>query len=97
VHEAGAAFDDELDRRGQVQDDRRVAWLHDHLVAASRAIADGVDLRGFFVWSFLDNFEWAEGYAHRFGLVHVDFDTLVRTPKRSARWFAEVIARNAVR
>ena len=55
-------------------------------------MADGVDLRGFFVWSFLDNFEWAEGYAHRFGIVHVDFDTLVRTPKASARWYADVAA-----
>jgi beta-glucosidase len=96
VHEAGAAFDDEVDARGQVHDERRVAWLHDHLDAAARAIRDGVDLRGFFVWSFFDNFEWAEGYAHRFGLVHVDFTTLDRTPKRSARWYSEVIARNAL-
>ena len=56
------------------------------------ARAEGVDLRGFFVWSLLDNFEWAEGYAHRFGIVHVDFDTLERTPKDSARWFAAVAA-----
>jgi beta-glucosidase len=97
VHEAGPAFDDEPDASGQVRDDARVRWLRDHLDAARRAIADGVDLRGFFVRSFLDSFEWAEGFAHRFGLVHVDFDTLTRTPKRSARWYAEVIARNALR
>ena len=96
VHEAGAAYDDLPDGRGRVEDDRRVRWLQDHLGAAGRAIEDGVDLRGFFVWSLLDNFEWAEGYTQRFGLVHVDFATLARTPKRSARWYAGVIARNAL-
>jgi beta-glucosidase len=55
-----------------------------------------VDLRGFFVWSLLDNFEWAEGYRHRFGIVHVDFATLARTPKASADWYRRVIAANAV-
>ncbi len=92
VHEAGAAYDDEVGDDGQVHDDHRIAWLDGHLASAARAMADGVDLRGFFVWSFLDNFEWAEGYAHRFGIVHVDFDTLVRTPKASARWYADVAA-----
>ena len=96
VHEAGAAFDDDVDADGAVRDDRRTAWLDGHLRAAERAIDAGVDLRGFFVWSFMDNFEWAEGYAHRFGVVHVDFDTLVRTPKASARWFTEVVARNGM-
>ena len=60
--------------------------------AARAALDAGVDLRGFFVWSLLDNFEWAEGYAHRFGIVHVDFATLRRTPKASARWYAGVAA-----
>jgi beta-glucosidase len=96
VHEAGAAFHDELGPDGVVEDLRRVAWLEAHIAAAERAIDAGVDLRGFFAWSFLDNFEWAQGYAHRFGLVHVDFTTLERTPKRSARWFAEVAARNGL-
>ena len=62
----------------------------------SDAIADGADVRGYLVWSLLDNFEWAEGYAKRFGIVHVDFGTLRRTPRRSARWYRDVIARNAV-
>ncbi len=96
VHEAGAAYDDEVAPDGEVHDDQRIAWLDGHLAAAARAVADGVDLRGFFVWSFLDNFEWAEGYAHRFGIVHVDFDTLVRTPKASARWYSAVIAANGL-
>ena len=77
---------------GEIHDARRVDWLDAHLRAALDARAEGVDLRGFFVWSLLDNFEWAEGYAHRFGIVHVDFDTLERTPKDSARWFAAAAA-----
>jgi beta-glucosidase len=91
VHEAGAAYDDDVDADGRVRDDRRIAWLDAHLRAASDAIRDGVDLRGFFVWSLLDNFEWAEGYRHRFGLVHVDFASLVRTPKTSAHWYRDLI------
>lgn len=90
VHEAGAAFTDAHD------DARRIDWLDAHLRAAHRAIEAGADLRGFFVWSLLDNFEWAEGYTHRFGLVHVDFATQVRTPKASAAWYAEVIRSNAL-
>ena len=57
---------------------------------------EGVDLRGFFVWSLLDNFEWAEGYAHRFGIVHVDFETLRRTPKASARWYEQVVVKGVL-
>ena len=93
VHEAGAAYDDGPVADGAVHDTRRVDWLDAHLRATLEARADGVDVRGFFVWSLLDNFEWAEGYAHRFGIVHVDFDTLERTPKESARWFADVAAK----
>jgi beta-glucosidase len=96
VHEGGAALDDERTEHDRVEDRRRIAWLEEHLAAARRAVDDGAHLRGCFVWSFLDGFEWAEGYAHRSGLVHVDFATEYRTPKRSARWYAEVIARNAL-
>jgi beta-glucosidase len=96
VHEAGAAFNDVVGEDGQVHDDRRVEWLEAHLHAARAAMADGVDLRGFFVWSLLDNFEWAEGYRHRFGIVHVDFATLARTPKASAHWYRRVIAAGSV-
>lgn len=90
VHEAGAAFDDDLGPDGTVDDQRRVGWLDAHVRAALAALEQGVDVRGFFVWSLLDNFEWAEGYANRFGIVHVDFATQVRTPKASAAWFREV-------
>jgi beta-glucosidase len=90
ITENGASFDDALDDR------RRIDFLAEHLRAAHRAIADGVDLRGYFVWSLLDNFEWALGYAKRFGLVHVDYETLERTPRASAEWFRDVVACNRV-
>jgi beta-glucosidase len=93
VHECGAAFADARGPDGAVHDGDRIAYLQAHLRSAHDAIRSGADLRGFFVWSLLDNFEWAEGYAHRFGIVHVDFATQARTPKDSARWYAET-ARN---
>ena len=96
VTENGAAYDDPLTPDGSIDDARRIAYLEQHLLAVSDAIADGADVRGYLVWSLLDNFEWAEGYAKRFGIVHVDFGTLRRTPRRSARWYRDVIARNAV-
>ncbi len=81
---------------GRVDDQDRIAFLDGHLRAALDAVDAGVDLAGFFVWSHLDNFEWAEGYAHRFGLVHVDVDTQARTPKASAGWFCGVVAANGL-
>jgi beta-glucosidase len=96
VHESGAVFDDEPGPTGAIDDTRRIAYLDAHLRAAHDALTKGVDLRGFFVWSFLDNFEWAEGYAHRFGIVHVDFETLRRTPKASARWYSQVARTNVL-
>ena len=90
VHENGAAFDDEVDASGEIHDDDRLAFLRAHVRAAHAALSAGVDLRGYFVWSLLDNFEWAEGYSKRFGIVRVDFDTQRRTPKASARWYAGV-------
>ncbi|HET8619598.1 MAG TPA: GH1 family beta-glucosidase [Acidimicrobiales bacterium] len=92
VHESGGAFPDRVDGSGQVHDHDRLAYLDAHLRAGHDALAAHVDLRGFFVWSLLDNFEWAEGYSQRFGIVHVDFATQRRTPKASARWFQGVIA-----
>jgi beta-glucosidase len=79
-----------------VDDEERVAFLEAHLQAAAEAIADGVDLRGYFVWSLMDNFEWADGYGKRFGIVFVDYRTQDRIPKASARWYREVIARNGL-
>ena len=88
--ETGAAYADAPGPDGEVHDPERIAFLDDYLRAVHRAIEEGVDVRGFFQWSFMDNFEWAFGYAKRFGLVHVDYETQRRTPKSSARWYAEV-------
>jgi beta-glucosidase len=89
--ENGAAFDDVPGPDGVVHDEPRIAFLRDHVAAAGRALAAGVPLIGYLVWSLLDNFEWSEGYAKRFGLVHVDFETQARTPKLSARWFQGLV------
>ncbi|GII55674.1 beta-glucosidase [Planotetraspora thailandica] len=75
-----------------VDDQERITFLDGHIAALRQAQAEGVDVRGYFVWSLLDNFEWAEGYSQRFGLVHVDFDTQKRTPKASYRWLKEFLA-----
>jgi beta-glucosidase len=96
VTENGAAYPDVMTDGGTIVDHDRIAFLDGHLRASFAAIEQGVDLRGYFYWSLLDNLEWAEGYAKRFGLVHVDFETQRRTPKESARWYADVIARNGL-
>jgi beta-glucosidase len=90
ITENGAAFSDPV-VDGICDDQRRVGYLDSHVAAVEAAMDAGVDIRGYFAWSLLDNFEWAFGYAQRFGLVHVDYDTLVRTPKASARRFADII------
>lgn len=92
ITENGAAFDDPPQVDGPVLDDPlRVSYLRDHLRAAHNAMQQGVNLRGYFVWSLMDNFEWSAGYSKRFGVYHVDFDTQRRTPKASARFFSSVI------
>lgn len=96
VTENGAAFDDVLSADGQVHDSDRIDYVRRHLRAVHAAIEGGADIRGYYLWSFMDNFEWAWGYAKRFGMVHVDYDSLVRTPKDSAWWFRDVIKNNAV-
>lgn len=93
VTENGMAWDDHL-RNGQINDPERCAFITDHLAAMHRAIEDGVNLKGFFYWSLMDNFEWAFGFERRFGLVHVDFESLQRTPKASYHMFKELIARS---
>ncbi|NUP77428.1 MAG: beta-glucosidase [Nonomuraea sp.] len=95
VTENGAAFEDVVED-GQVHDDDRVAYLDGHLREVHRAIEAGADLRGYLVWSLLDNFEWAEGYRRRFGIVHVDYGTQKRVPKDSALWYRDVIGRNGL-
>ncbi|QES41742.1 beta-glucosidase [Streptomyces venezuelae] len=90
ITENGAAYDDKPDPEGRVHDPERIAYLHKHLAAVRRAIADGADVRGYYLWSLMDNFEWSYGYGKRFGAVYVDYATQVRTPKSSAHWYASV-------
>jgi beta-glucosidase len=96
VTENGCAAEDYVGPDGAVNDLERVSYLHRHLDAAARAIRDGANLSGYFVWSLLDNFEWAWGYQKRFGIVFVDFGTQRRIPKASARFYADVARANAV-
>jgi beta-glucosidase len=97
ITESGCSYGMGPDADGVVADQPRIDYLDSHLGAVAEAIAQGVDVRGYYTWSLLDNFEWAEGFTQRFGLVHVDFETLVRTPKRSYAWFADYIARQRAR
>ncbi|MBF4761899.1 beta-glucosidase [Nocardioides islandensis] len=91
ITESGCSYGMGPDADGVVDDQPRIDYLDSHLRAVATAIAQGVDVRGYYTWSLMDNFEWAEGFSQRFGLVHVDYDTLERTPKRSFQWFAEMI------
>jgi len=96
ITENGAAFADTVDEDGRIRDSARIAYLRDHLTAAHAAIAAGVDLRGYFLWTLMDNFEWAYGYAKRFGITYVDFETQVRTLKDSAAFYADTVRHNGV-
>jgi beta-glucosidase len=91
VTENGSAFDDTVERDGRVIDVARRDYLAGHLLACQQAIEAGVPLAGYFVWSLLDNFEWAEGYRRRFGIVHVDFATQERRIKESGTWYSDLI------
>lgn len=95
ITESGAAFEDVLEA-GQIHDTQRIRYHEGHLAAVQRAIADGVPVRGYFLWSLLDNFEWAEGYDKHFGLMYVDYETQQRIWKDSAKWYQQVIAARAL-
>jgi len=90
ITENGAAMPDTADASDNVDDQDRIDYLHDHLQQVHLAMSDGVPVKGYFAWSLFDNFEWAFGYSKRFGIVRVNYDTLERTPKASARWFSQV-------
>jgi beta-glucosidase len=94
VTENGAAYDDVRGHDGRVQDVERIAYLADHVAAVGRSIVDGAPVRGYLVWSLLDNFEWSLGYSKRFGLVYVDYPTLTRVPKASYDWYRRLIVRH---
>lgn len=94
ITENGMSCHDAVSLDGKVHDPNRIDYLHRYLLAMRRAADDGVDVGGYFAWSLMDNFEWCLGYSQRFGLIHVDYQTLVRTPKDSAYWYGDVIAAN---
>jgi beta-glucosidase len=96
ITENGCSAADELTSDGRIEDTDRVMYLRNHLTHLQRAASEGYPIKGYFLWSLLDNFEWADGYSKRFGLHYVDYNTQARTPKLSAAWYREVIARNAV-
>lgn len=96
ITENGAGYDEPTRAEGGIDDLHRRDYLRNHLLHVHRAVAEGIPCRGYFAWSLLDNFEWAEGYAKRFGLVHVDFRTQRRTPKLSARWYAQVMREHRI-
>lgn len=97
ITENGAAYPDALDEKGGIADWARINYLKAHILAIHDAMQAGVNLKGYYVWSFLDNFEWAAGYPPRFGIVHVDYKTLKRTPKRSANWYQKIIQTNCLK
>lgn len=92
ITENGAAYGDLRGHDGEVRDPERQAYISEHLAAVARAVDEGVPVRGYFVWSLLDNFEWSHGYSKRFGLVFIDYPTLERVPKASFRWYHDFIA-----
>jgi len=94
ITENGMSNADWVSIDGKVHDPQRIDYLNRYLLEVKKSIDDGTDVRGYFVWSFMDNFEWAEGYKHRFGLVHVDFDTLERKVKDSGYWYKKVVEAN---
>ena len=96
ITENGAAYPDTLDQEGKVVDPGRIAYLQEHLKSLSRAIAIGVPVQGYFVWSLMDNFEWAHGFSKRFGIIYVDYENQERVLKSSAEWYRDVIATNRV-
>jgi beta-glucosidase len=96
ITENGAAFKDEVSQDGKVRDLQRLEYLKNHFLQTWLAMQDGVDVRGYFVWSLLDNFEWGHGYTKRFGIVRVDFESQKRTIKESGEWYSRVITTNTI-
>jgi beta-glucosidase len=96
ITENGCSADDVVRADGRIEDTDRVMYLRNHLTHLHRAATEGYPIKGYFLWSLMDNYEWADGYSKRFGIHYVDFKTRTRTPKLSAEWYREVIARNAV-
>lgn len=97
ITENGCSYSDGPDENGRISDNRRIDYLRGYLTAVHRAVDEGVPVAGYFVWSFLDNFEWSLGYSQRFGIVYVDYKTQERLPKESAYWYKNVISQNSIK
>jgi len=97
ITENGASSDDQIAPDGQIYDSDRIMYLRNYMTQLRRATAEGVPVKGYFLWSLLDNFEWADGYKKRFGIVYVDFKTQKRIPKLSATYYKDVIQANSVK
>ncbi|HUV06274.1 MAG TPA: family 1 glycosylhydrolase, partial [Spirochaetia bacterium] len=96
ITENGAAFEDRRTAEGRIEDEQRVSFAREHLLAAHRAIQKGVDLQGYYLWSLMDNFEWSHGYSKRFGILYTDYQTQERIWKKSAYWYRDVIRNNGL-
>jgi beta-glucosidase len=96
ITENGCSYSDGPDEKGVVNDDRRVSYYRNYIAQVGRAIQDGADVRGYYAWTLMDNFEWTFGYSQRFGLVYVDYPTQRRIIKKSGYWYRDVIAANRV-
>jgi beta-glucosidase len=96
ITENGCSYGDYPDATGRVADVRRIHFYREHLRELAHAIGDGAEVRGYHAWSILDNFEWAEGYTQRFGMVYIDFPTQRRYLKDSAKWYSRVAATNSL-
>jgi beta-glucosidase len=94
ITENGIAIDD-VPENGSVNDADRIEYLETHLDSMLKAYSEGVNMIGYFAWSFMDNFEWAEGYSKRFGLIYIDYKTLERIPKKSAYWYSDFIKKKS--
>ena len=95
ITENGLSLSDWIDTKGEIPDLLRVDFMHRYLRELGKAIEDGTPVKGYFAWSFLDNYEWSNGYTERFGLIHVDYETQQRTKKASAYWYTDIIKSNA--
>ena len=96
VTENGAAFSDEVSPDGSIDDPKRLSYIRGHLKMVNKIIQAGAPVKGYFVWSLFDNFEWSYGYTKRFGIVRVDYETQKRTPKSSAKWYGQTIKNNGI-
>ncbi len=94
ITENGAAYDDTVEPDGSIIDDDRLEYVREHLKVCQRCIERGIDLRGYYLWSLMDNFEWTFGYSRKLGIVHVDFTTQKRTIKKSGYWYSDVVKNN---